>query len=169
MLRAASWIHHMKPLLTDTSAPSAESDQIDAAVRALNRTGTIGTSAGPGWSRNSVQRLVDELRASYPVQSRAIHQAHTNGGYVTRDEVYYLAGYSPDRSLRGFTRPIERLTRMLEEEGLLPYYAPAALSPQYDFAATGNNKALGFELSQDFDAAYATIFGEGEEHGGTDI
>lgn len=166
LLRAASWMHHMKPLLTDASAPSAESAQIDATVRALDRPTTEQRSGGLGWTRTSVQRLIDELRPSYPVQSRAIQQAYRDGGYVTREEVYALAGYSPDRSLRGFTRPIERLTRMLEEEGLLPYYAEAALSPRYDFAATGNNRAVGFELSEDFRAVYAVVFGDGEESDG---
>lgn len=155
MLRAASWIHHMKPLLAGGDV------RIDATVEALDRpSDEAGQGIHERWTRTSVQRLIDELRTAYPVQFSAIQEAHRSAGYVSREQIYELADYPPYRSLRGFTRPIERLTRAMVDENLLPYYVEPALTPRYNFAVTGNNKAIGFAMSEGFRSTYSDVYGE---------
>ena len=41
-------------------------------------------------------------------------------GRVSREKVYELGGYADDRMLRGFTRPVRRLTATLQGDGVVP-------------------------------------------------
>jgi predicted nucleic acid-binding protein len=160
MLRTASWLHHMKEFLVSRD-PKVDAAEVASAVEAIDRTAEDAVAEeGGGWTAGAVRRLMSELRDYYPIQYDAIRRAFSNDGYVSRDAVYELAGYGPDRSLRGFTRPIERLTRLLVDEEVLPYFAESALVAYYDFQATGNNKAIGFGLSSGFLTAYVEAYGE---------
>ncbi|MFD3706396.1 PIN-like domain-containing protein [Nocardia sp. NPDC058658] len=149
MLTAASWLHHMKPLIQALPGSQDEAT-VDTTVDALERSMSDEVRSEPGWNRVGVVRLIDELRDAYPVQYAAIREAGLNGGYITRDQVYDLANYSPNRSLRGFTRPIQRIAKNLKDEEVIPYYSQPALSPEYDYSATGNNQAVAFRLSIEF-------------------
>jgi hypothetical protein len=46
--------------------------------------------------------------------------------------------YSPKRMLRGFTRPVRRISRQLQETGDLDLTAPAMLTPRYDHGVQAN-------------------------------
>lgn len=154
MLRAASWIFHMGPLLENAPDSSSSAD-IASTVEALSRSEILADEGEePGWTPENASHLMRSLLDHYPAQHRAIVVAHAHGGWITREEVYQQAGYGPERSLRGFTRPVERLTRLLMDRGFLPYYAEPALVPRYNFAETGHNRAVGFRLSDGFISAY---------------
>ena len=97
-----------------------------------------------GWSREAVAYLVDRLTTEHPAQAQVLRAAAgSTDGVIDRDSVYEVAGYSRERSLRGFTRPITRLTSLLVRRNALGADAQPALSPIYDAA----NRASGFRLA----------------------
>ena len=67
--------------------------------------------ASTGWTREVYGAIVAELFQGHGVQAKAIMTAVNNGGFVSRDEVYELGGYAQNRSLKGFTRPSNRITQ----------------------------------------------------------
>jgi hypothetical protein len=75
--------------------------------------------AGTGWTAHSVEALMTELDAlGYP-QAELIRAAACQGGDLSREQVYEIAGFPQDRTLRGLTRPTLRITAELMEQGLL--------------------------------------------------
>lgn len=54
--------------------------------------------------------LLDRLDVEGQVQAMAIKEAAKRGGYISRDTVYALGQYDPERQLKGFARPIKRIT-----------------------------------------------------------
>lgn len=102
---------------------------------------------GGGWSAQSVMQALIELQGSRnTVQVKAIRRALENGGAVSRAEVYELGGYDSGRSLKGFTRPCNRITKHLKEQGLLPEDAQELLEPIYDPTAKGYSQAKSFRI-----------------------
>ncbi|WP_164704376.1 PIN-like domain-containing protein [Blastococcus litoris] len=96
------------------------------------------------WTEAAVHQLLEQLAVQAPVQAAVIRAAAANGGSVDRREVYRLGGYSPKRMLRGFTRPVRRMSRLLQEKGALELNAPEMLSPRYDHGVQAN----AFEIPQ---------------------
>jgi hypothetical protein len=72
------------------------------------------------------------LEAEGKVQAAAIRRAAANGGFVSRDDIYDLGGYEEGRTLRGFTRPANRVTQELRTAALIPESAPDPLEAEYD-------------------------------------
>ncbi len=95
-------------------------------------------SEGATWTPSAVQQLLSTLDAQAPVQAAVIRAAAASGGIVSRDEVFRLGGYGPKRMLRGFTRPVRRFSRLLQETGELDLRAPELLSPRYDHGVQAN-------------------------------
>lgn len=85
-----------------------------------------------GWTASGVQAVLQLLDEGNHVQADVIRRAAERGGVIERDEVYEICGYGPDRSLRGFTRPITRVTGALQLEGVLDEGIEPLLTPQYD-------------------------------------
>lgn len=122
MLRPPSLVFHAQAALNlDIEAET---------VGKLTRSEDIVTT--PGWTADNAERLFRRLEQQGPVQRGAILRAVQNGGFVSRDEVYELGGYAPERTLRGFTRPATRVTRELQERGYLSDVAPDPLRTVYD-------------------------------------
>jgi hypothetical protein len=84
-----------------------------------------------GWTADGVAELLRRLGRQAPKQAAVIRLAVRNGGSVSRAEVYRVAGFSRDRSLRGFTRPVNRITDQLIMEGLIATEASSILYPYY--------------------------------------
>lgn len=84
------------------------------------------------WTRESVLELLKRLDSEGREQADVIRAAAAQGGVIERDELYDVAGYSVDRMLRGFTRPTSRITRKLQEEGLVGADVEQALTPVYE-------------------------------------
>ena len=80
------------------------------------------------------------------MQLDVIRHAHTNGGEVSRDEVFRIGGYPDDRQLKGFTRPCNRVTQKLRDTGKLPEDAEELLTPIDSKTARGYSRALGFRI-----------------------
>jgi hypothetical protein len=78
------------------------------------------------WTLTALSALLERLDQEAPVQAAALRLATPDcGGRVSREKVYELGGYTDDRTLSGFTRPYNRLTTVLQREGVVP----AGVSP----------------------------------------
>jgi len=75
----------------------------------------------PMWTTAGLTELLDRLDHERPVQAQVIRAAAQQpDGRLPRALVYELAEYEADRTLRGFTRPANRITWQLQREGLVP-------------------------------------------------
>jgi len=119
------------------------------AIRALNdiaaEEAPVSSGASSAWQEVLNTALL-RLAPSAMVQAKAIRRAIENGSRVTRAEVYELGGYEASRSLKGFTRPCNRVTKALKDEGLLPRDAPELLAPVYDSKVKGYQQAKAFTV-----------------------
>ena len=94
------------------------------------------------WSPRALRELLRRLDAEGREQADVIREAAAEGGYVSRERIYDICGYSEDRMLRGFTRPAARISRDLRNEGLLDVGVGAILTAVYGGGVT----AVGFEV-----------------------
>lgn len=100
------------------------------------------------WSPGALERLLQLLREEGWPQAEMIEQAVSQGGRISRAQVMDVGGYDDDRTLRGITRPVSRLVRRLEDEGLLPHDALPAFVPDYERGVI----AQGFTVPDEFRA-----------------
>ncbi|WP_448642767.1 hypothetical protein [Geodermatophilus sp. URMC 63] len=100
-----------------------------------------------GWTKELVDEALTALSASGAgVQVRAIRRAAENGGFVSRSEVYELGSYPAGRSLRGFSRPSNRVVQSMRDSGKLPEDAAELLETQYDPNGKGYRPTTGFSV-----------------------
>jgi hypothetical protein len=97
-----------------------------------------------GWTRETLEAVLKRLSATAPIQVDVINEAALGGGFVSRERVYEIAGYDLNRSLRGFTRPVNRIQRALVDQRVLDASAPPLLEPVYDPA--GSPRVQGFRV-----------------------
>lgn len=84
------------------------------------------------WTSQALRALLARLEREAPVQAAALRLAvPSNGGRVSREEVYALGSYSDERMLRGFTRPVRRLTEVLQADGVIPGGVSTLLVARY--------------------------------------
>lgn len=100
------------------------------------------------WTPDGVARLLSILDQEAPVQAAVIRAAAANGGAVDRSRVFELGRYGPNRMLRGFTRPVSRVTRALQANGHVDLRAPDMLRPRYDYGVQANAFKIPEEVVQ---------------------
>ncbi|MDO8144520.1 PIN-like domain-containing protein [Isoptericola sp. 178] len=83
------------------------------------------------WTREAVDELLARLEWEGKEQAEIIRFAATNGGSIEREKIYELCGYDEDRMLRGFSRPVSRITKDLQKEGMAPVNLPPMLEPRF--------------------------------------
>ncbi|QLH23586.1 PIN-like domain-containing protein [Streptomyces sp. Rer75] len=83
------------------------------------------------WTLQSLASFMTNLMSRYETQAKVIFAAAANGGFVDRATVYELAGYPETRQLRGFTRPLNTITRELMDQGALTGEEPFLLRTIY--------------------------------------
>jgi hypothetical protein len=71
------------------------------------------------WSEAGVAALLERLETKGLDQAEVIRVAALHGGMIDREQVYEICGYEDDRMLRGFTLPTSRITRELQQEGIV--------------------------------------------------
>ncbi|MFA1544591.1 PIN-like domain-containing protein [Actinomadura monticuli] len=142
MLRPDSlMVQARKALQVEVSDESV--DDIGRVDRALADT------AYGGWTTDALGEILDLLGAEGRMeQAAAIIHAAKNDGFVSRDAIYALAGYDESRSLRGFTRPITRITGIFREQGTISASAEDILTADYDDSAGSPGLAIGFSMPQ---------------------
>src|SRR5260221_2819474 len=85
------------------------------------------------WTTAGLTELLDRLDHERPVQAQVMRAAAQQpDGRLPRALVYELAEYEADRTLRGFTRPANRITWQLQREGLVPPGIAPALKAVYE-------------------------------------
>ncbi|MFE3722312.1 hypothetical protein [Streptomyces cyaneofuscatus] len=85
-----------------------------------------------GWTATTLEEALTRLdRDGGWVQAGAIRRALVNGGIVSRAEIYEIGNYEPDRMLRGFTRPTNRIVESMRAAGRIPASAVSLLEPVY--------------------------------------
>lgn len=117
---------------------------LDVAVstEAAGDVARASEDPNPRWSHAAIAELLRRLDIEGREQADVIRFAAMNGGSISRDAIYDIAGYKEDRMLRGFTRPVARITKDLQVEGAIPAGVDAILTPYYG----GGVVALSFDL-----------------------
>ncbi|QOK22379.1 hypothetical protein IGS73_15025 [Janibacter indicus] len=101
-----------------------------------------------GWTSEALEEAFARLeRDGAHVQVATIQEALRQNGYVTRDRVYKIGRYSKGRSLRGFTRPVNRIVADLKAEGRIPESAANLLSSSYQNGAVADGFSVDARLS----------------------
>lgn len=72
-----------------------------------------------------------------------IRYAAAMDGHAEPEAVYDLCDYDDDRTLRGFTKPITRISRKLQKQGLIPDSAVPVLTAEYK---NGPGRTSGFRV-----------------------
>lgn len=85
------------------------------------------------WTRFGLNELLDRLDKEQRIQADVIRTAAQQpNGRLPRALVYELGEYEDGRTLRGFTRPVNRITRQLQREGVVAADVAPALEPVYE-------------------------------------
>lgn len=120
---------------------------IEAKAGSARRPAELEEAESTGWTLDAYHEAMAGLLGKHFVQANVINEAIKAGtGYMSREAVYELGGYPAERSLKGFTRPVNRIVQNLIEADKLPEDAEDLLSPVYDPAVKGYQRALGFQV-----------------------
>ncbi|MFJ9346931.1 PIN-like domain-containing protein [Streptomyces sp. NPDC101237] len=105
------------------------------------------------WSYASLMPVLRKLRLQAPVQEATIARAVENGGYVSREEIYEIGGYGPERMLKGFTRPVTRISLEVAADRDLSRFDRDLLDPVYAEMKAGFGWVDGFRVDSSLHAA----------------
>jgi hypothetical protein len=103
------------------------------------------------WSADAVEALLDRLEQGGYVQAELIRRAAHSGGRIAREEIYDLAGFETERTLRGLARPANRIRRELIRSGQLGATAQLAFAAVYEHGVT----ATSYEVPPEFEEIIA--------------
>jgi hypothetical protein len=103
------------------------------------------------WSAAGVAALLERLETEGREQADVIRVAAVHGGAINREDVYAICGYEDDRMLRGFTLPTTRITRELQQDGIVPEGVDPVLTTVYH----GGVKAAAFRIPMEMAAILA--------------
>jgi len=105
-----------------------------------------GVPPPTGWTPDAWVQALLKLAAYQAVQQvMVIQYAMEHGGRITRSEVYKVTGRDEGKVLKGFTRPTNRATDALVEQGLLPTGVKPLLTTLFE-DPTQSGIASGFEI-----------------------
>jgi hypothetical protein len=138
-------------LVIDTEGLDPETiDQIRRAVaHILAEAGDFEPPAGAvaGWTEDAAAELHTRLvRINRPVQAKVIAVAAHTGGFVDRATVYELGGYPDNRSLKGWSRPVNRLVNSMISERRITPDALIPLTAVYDPQNPSFQQTKGFQM-----------------------
>lgn len=124
--------------------------QVEVQEGSVQDIERVAQAENGGWSEDALGQLLGRLSSEgWDAQEQSIRLAALRGGLVEREIVYALGGYDAERSLRGFTRPVNRITREFRARGIIPSSAIDVLEAEYD-PASGNPAgwASGFRIPE---------------------
>lgn len=105
------------------------------------------TAKSTGWTKQHLELLRAHLKSrGKTVQLAAVNRAVENGGFVSREEIYSLGGYSPTRKLNNWSVPINNFSEVLVERYGLPAEADWPIETEYG-EGTGYRPAIGFNVA----------------------
>ena len=147
--RAARQLYMLRPidLLKRSSAlqVSVRQESVDDVERVSRE------SQRSLWSATGVAALLDRLETEGREQAEVIRVAALRGGTINREDVYAICGYEDDRMLRGFTLPTVRITRDLQQDGIVAEGVEPVLTTIY----RGGVKAAAFRIPMEMTAILA--------------
>lgn len=154
--RCGARLHMLRPetLLefADTLAVTVRPGSLEDVERATRTEQRPEIDQESGWTRESLAVLLRQLAVQAPVQEASIRFAVQNDGFIARDDVYRLGEYDPDRQLKGFTRPVNRIVQKLRDAGEIPEDAADVLVPVYDQGDYGFGWVDGFQVPSEITA-----------------
>ncbi|MGW5662836.1 PIN domain-containing protein [Streptomyces sp. NPDC003758] len=116
------------------------------SVEDIGRVERIEAEPSPhgGWTAAAIEALFNGLSyEGYGNRVDVIRYAAEMDGRIEALSVYEICEYDDDRSLRGFTRPIKRISGNLVEQGAIPDFAVPVLAAEYE---NGPGRASGFKV-----------------------
>jgi hypothetical protein len=97
-----------------------------------------------GWTAEALEALFHGLEyEGYANRVAVIRYAADTDGHAEPEAVYDLCDYGDDRTLKGFTKPIARISRKLQEQGMIPDSAVPVLTAEYQ---NGPGRTSGFRV-----------------------
>jgi hypothetical protein len=136
----------------------------DATVARIRRAISGALAATPagtteGWTIETALELIRRLESrDRPVQAAVLRRQLEKNGVATRDEVYALGNYEPDRQLKGFTRAVNTIVRELKDEGLVSADSSNPMTPLWEFEGETSKSALAFGMSSALVSVFAEAF-----------
>lgn len=118
--------------LSDLDEAQQESlrDGVDNLLRQVMAGDAVEVVAG--WTAEALEEAFARLeRDGAHVQAAVIQEALNHHGYITRERVYKIARFPKGRSLRGFTRPTNRIVGDMKSEGWIPDDAADLLTSSF--------------------------------------
>jgi hypothetical protein len=122
MLRTQSFVLHARKIFG--------LDVHDDSVQDIRR---VADTESGGWSFETMGQFLARLsQEGRRAQEQAIRLAALRGGSVERQIIFTIGGYEEGQSLRGFTRPINRIVQEFRDQGIVPPSAIDVLQTEYD-------------------------------------
>jgi len=107
------------------------------------------------WTPEWAKALLDLLSKTGPTQAAVIRAAAgSTDGSVSRERTYKIARFDLERSLRGFTRPVNSAQSRLVRRGTIPPLLAPALQARYEH---GVPRASGFAVPRDLAKAVRAL------------
>ena len=132
---------------TRRDEPSVMPDGEDPATDApAGDAGFYAATAPTHWNAVGIDMLLKRLGRGAPVQQAVLRRAALNGGYISRQEVYEIGEYEPERQLKGFTRPVNRIVEEMRTAGIISTDAEDVLVPVYDAGDYGFGWVDGYRV-----------------------
>ncbi len=122
MLRPESLLVHARQFL-----------QVDVHEESVKDVERVAEAENGGWTFDTIGQFLARLsREGRRAQEQAVRIAAQRGGFVEREVVATIGGYDEGQSLRGFSRPINRITQEFRDQGIVPQTAVDVLRTEYD-------------------------------------
>ncbi|SDH40806.1 hypothetical protein SAMN05216553_12127 [Lentzea fradiae] len=146
MLRPAQLLQYGQDFFSVSTSDEVVRD-VESVDIAVSRASEI--PPGGGWTVEGLGLLLVRLNSEAMVQADVLRVAVKQSGFVSREQVYEIAGYSPERSLRGFTRPINRLSQFVKSMDMAEVDAVDVLWAVYNEDSPEIGWAAGFRVHRE--------------------
>lgn len=94
------------------------------------------------WTEEATQAVLRRLDSGGYAQAEVIREAINDGGRVSRARVYELDNRDPEQMLRGFTKPVRRITSELQADDVIPYGVRPLLGAVYESGVEASHFAV---------------------------
>ncbi|WP_292976566.1 PIN-like domain-containing protein [Mycobacterium sp.] len=104
------------------------------------------THAQVSWTLEAITAVLSELETQGHPQAEVIREAVENNGRISRERVYEIDGRDHGQMLRGFTKPVKRVTTELQERGDVPFGVVPLLRAVYEAGVKSSHFAVPSEV-----------------------
>jgi hypothetical protein len=98
------------------------------------------------WTLPAVRAVLGELETQGHIQAEVIREAVQNKGKISRQRVYEIDGRDAGQMLRGFTRPVKRVTAELQARSVVPFGVVPLLRAVYESGVKSTHFAVPEEV-----------------------